>query len=361
VISFATCCATTIVWRSQEFDRLNSFEERYPMSATLRWGLLGAARVNRSIIPRLQTLPRHELVAIASRDPARAAAYANEWNIPHAVDSYEELLSRDDIDVVYVPLPNSLHASWTIRAIEAGKHVLCEKPLATSVEAVDRVIAAADRARVKVAEAFMYRYHPQSALVRRIVARGDIGEPRLIRGTFSYTQASPGDIRWNNGLDGGALWDVGCYPVSFARMVMRHEPVEVFAMTETHPNGVDAGCVGCLRFERDVLAIFDCSFRSPYRATVEIVGSDAVLQVPVPFKPGSREKLVLVRGDTTVSIDVPGEPAYQGQLEDMARQVLDGAPPTLPLEDSRANVETLVALHRSARERKPVAFAEAVA
>jgi predicted dehydrogenase len=333
------------------------------MSRHLRWGVLGAARIAARILPALHSLPRHQVVAVASRDASRADAFAQQWGVPHVVASYEALIDRDDIDVVYVPLPNALHAEWTIRAARAGKHVLCEKPLATSVADVDAIIEAAGRHGVCVSEAFMYRHHPQTARVLDVVARGDLGEVRLVRGTFSFVLTRPGDVRWVPELGGGALWDVGCYPVSFARLVLRREPDHATAAAVWSGSGVDEGVdeslAGAMGFPRGALATFDCSFRGAPRSWMEIVGTDAVMHVPVPFKPGSSERLVLTRGEASVQIDIDGWPLVEGELEDMADQVLEGKPPRIPLEDSRANVAVLAALRRSALEGRTVSVAEA--
>ena len=157
------------------------------MTRRVRWGVLGTARIAAKLLPPLQSLPRHQVVAVASRDEARARAFAQRWGIPHAVSPYESLIARDDIDVVYIPLPNAQHAEWTIRAARAGKHVLCEKPLATSVADVEAVMEAAHASGVRVSEAFMYRHHPQTARVMDLVTRGDLGDVRLVRGCFSFT------------------------------------------------------------------------------------------------------------------------------------------------------------------------------
>jgi predicted dehydrogenase len=328
------------------------------MADRLRWGLMGTARINRTIVARLHALPRHEIVAVASRDVDRAATYATRWRIPAAVGSYEALLAREDVDVVYIPLPNTMHAEWAVRAAEAGKHVLCEKPLATTVPEVDAMIDAARRTGVRISEAFMYRHHTQTATVRGIVARGDLGVVRLVRGCFSFDLDRPQDIRWSPELGGGALWDVGCYPVSYARTVLGREPLEVMALASRYSTGVDTESAGVLRFDGAALALFDCSFRAPFRSFMEIVGTDAVLQVPAPFRPGPASTLLLTRGDATSAVDVAGEESCDGELEDMARQILDAEPPGLPLEDSRANTATIVALYRSASEGRAVAPAE---
>lgn len=320
----------------------------------LRWGLLGTARINRAVIPALRASVRNRLVAVASRRPGPAQAYAKEWGIGRAHGSYEELLADPEVDVVYVPLPNALHAEWTLRAIRAGKHVLCEKPICTSVEDVDAVTQAARGAGVVVAEAFMYRHHPQTARVVEMVRSGALGRPRLLRGSFSFSLTRPGDVRLDPALGGGSLWDVGCYPLGFARTVLGCEPVRFQGAAQMGPTGVDLTFAAQLVFPGDVLVQFDCSFAAPFRAVMEIVGEEATLAVPQPFKPGEAAVLVLRRGDLTESITVPRAGLYEGEVEDLADAILDGKPPRVSLADSRANVAAIVALLASAASGKAV-------
>ena len=177
----------------------------------LRWGLLSTARINRAVIPPIRSSLRSELKAVASRDVVKAKEYARGWHIPHAYGSYEELLADENIDVIYNPLPNHLHAEWSIRAAEAGKHVLCEKPLALLVEEVDRMIAAARANNVVITEAFMYKHHPQTLKVLELSRQGAIGELLLIKGAFTFNLDRPDDVRWIPEWGGGSIWDVGCY------------------------------------------------------------------------------------------------------------------------------------------------------
>jgi predicted dehydrogenase len=321
---------------------------------TLSFGLLGTARINRAVIPALRASRRGRLLAVASRTPDRAAAYAQEWGIERSFGSYEALLADPAIQAVYIPLPNSLHAEWAIRATRSGKHVLCEKPLALTVEDCDAVASAARAAGVVVAEAFMYRHHPQTSRVRQLVASGALGEVRLLRGSFSFTLTRPGDVRLDPSLGGGSLWDVGCYPLGFARTVLGQEPLEVFGRQRTGPTGVDLTFAAQLRFPGDVLVQFDSSFEVPHRAEMEIVGTEAVLRVLQPFKPGPDATLILSRGESTETLS--GEPAelYVGEVEDLAACALDGKAPVVSLADSRRNVAALQALLRSAREGRPV-------
>lgn len=322
--------------------------------AKLRWGLLSTARINRALIPPLRASPRNELAAVASRGRERAEAYAREWNIPRTFGSYEAMLADPDIDVIYNSLPNNLHAEWTIKAAQAGKHVLCEKPLAIAVEEVDAIAAAIQKAGVVVAEAFMYRHHPQTLKVKEMAESGKIGDLRLVRGSFTFNLARPGDVRLDPALGGGCLWDVGCYPISYARTLVGSEPVEAFGWQMTGPTGVDELFAGQLRFPGEVYAQFDCGFCAPYRAHVEIVGHEGTLTVPTPFRPGMKEDVMLTRGDETQTISMPGQELYLGEVEDMADAILLGKAPRVSLADSRGNVASLLALLRSAREGKPV-------
>jgi xylose dehydrogenase (NAD/NADP) len=326
-----------------------------PPAQPLRWGFVGTARINRSIIGPLAHSARSTLAGVASRDAARAEAYAREWNIPRAFAGYESMLADPGIDVVYIGLPNGLHAEWTIRAVEHGKHVLCEKPLAVSVAEVDAIAEAARRSGKVVSEAFMYRHHPQTARVVSLVREGAVGELRLIQGSFTFNLTRAGDVRLDPRLGGGCLWDVGCYPVSYARAVAGSEPVQATGFQRLTPTGVDEVFVGALRFPGDVLAHFDASFRATFRTAMEIVGSEGTLFIPHPFKPGRDEGVLLVRGDERQMIAVEGEELYLGEIEDLAGQVLLGARPGVSLDDSRGNVAAIVALYQSAREGRAVA------
>jgi predicted dehydrogenase len=333
------------------------------MEKTLKWGILGTAKINRSVIPPLQRSQRSQLWAVASRDDARAAAYAQEWDIPHAYGSYEALLADPDIDVVYISLPNSLHAGWTVRAAQAGKHVLCEKPLAISLDEVDAISDAARKNGVQVAEAFMYRHHPQTLKVRELVASGVLGKVWLVRGSFSFQLNRPGDVRLSPELLGGSLWDVGCYPVSYARAVLGAEPMEVFGAQGIGPSGVDMSFSGMLRFGEgphnspSAVAQFDAGFVPASRSVMEIVGDERSLTVPNPFRPQEGTSLVLKQADREESIPIPAFDLYSGEIENMAEAILHGTPPRVSLADSRANVAAILALYESARTGKPVRLA----
>jgi predicted dehydrogenase len=322
----------------------------------LNWGLLSTARINRALIPPLQVSKRNRLLAVASRSQATADAYAKEKGIGRAYGSYEALLSDPEIDVIYNSLPNHLHAEWTIKAVEAGRHVLCEKPLALSVDEVNAIQAAARKHGRVVTEAFMYRHHPQMMKVLELVRSGSLGTLKLIRGSFSFVLSREGDIRLDPTMGGGSIWDVGCYPISYARTVIGANPLQVFGRQVTGLTGIDETFVGQMLFEGDIHAQFDCSFVIPFRTSMEIVGSEGTLNIPVPFKPGMDEKIYLTRGDKTETIKIKGPELYIGEVEDMADAILLGRDPLISLDDSRANVAVISALLESARIGKPVSM-----
>ena len=323
----------------------------------LKWGLLSTAAINRAVITPLRMSARNRLVSIASRGQARAEAYAAEWGIPHAVGSYEALLNDPEIDVVYVSLPNSMHAAWTIQAATAGKHVLCEKPLAVSVEEVDAIESAARKAGVVVAEAFMYRHHPQTLKVQQMISGGEIGELRVVRGGFTFNIVNPADVRLNPQLGGGSIWDLGCYPISYARAVIGSDPVQVFGWQITGDSGVDEVFVGQMSFASGAYAQFDSGFRAPDRMLMEFVGSTGTITLTNAFKPGIESEIIFCpEGGNPEPILIAGQELYLGEIEDMADAVLLGKAPRISLSDSRGNVATIVGLLQSARQGKPVAL-----
>jgi predicted dehydrogenase len=320
----------------------------------LNWGLLSTARINRALIPPLRASKRNEVVAVASRSMQRAKSYAREWDIPRVDGSYEALLADPEVDVIYNPLPNHLHAEWTIKALHAGKHVLCEKPLALSVQEVDDIAQAAKETGNIVAEAFMYRHHPKTLKVKELVDGGVLGDLQIIRGLFAATFNLKDNYRMVKEMGGGSLWDVGCYPVSYTRLIVGEKPREVFGWQVEGPTGIDETFMGQMRFESGVLAQFVCGFASPFRTSMEIIGSKGTLGVPVPFHPGASDKIHLQVGDDAETIEIPDQELYIGEVEDMADAVLLGKEPRMSLADSRDIIEMIVGLFESARLGKPV-------
>jgi xylose dehydrogenase (NAD/NADP) len=323
-------------------------------TSRLRWGLLSTARITKALRDPLRISKRNQLLAVASRSQAKADEFAHKNKVKRAYGSYASLLADPDIDVVYNPLPNHLHAEWTIKAVQAGKHVLCEKPLALSLAEVDAISAAAEKYGKVVAEAFMYRTHPQTLKAQEIVASGKLGKIKIVRGSYTYPGTDPDDYRWKPEMGGGGLWDVGCYPLSYTRALLGVEPLEVFGWQVTGPTGVDELFAAQLHFPDEVYAQFDCSVKIPYHVFMEIVGDLATLIIPNPFNPGAKETLYLTKAGKVETIVVKGTGAYISEVEDMADAILFGKPARVSLADSRANTAAILALFESAKTGKPV-------
>lgn len=319
----------------------------------MRWGILGTARINRRVIPAMRLARRSELVAIASRDAARAEAYAREWSIPRAIGGYQALLDDPGIDAVYIPLPNTDHVPWTLAAIAAGKHVLCEKPLALDPAEIDRIAVASTHAKVIVEEGFMYRHEPLTARVVSLIADGAIGAVRAIVSGFTFALETGRNIRLDPSLGGGSLWDVGSYPITYAQLIFGHEPKMVFGSAHWHASGVDEEFMGLLRFDEGATATIYAGFRTPYRTWLEILGSEGALTVPNPFRPGPTETIELERNNGVEQIAVAGSPEiFVREIENFAARVIDGAPAVVSLAESRRTAATLCALYSSARESR---------
>jgi xylose dehydrogenase (NAD/NADP) len=320
----------------------------------LRWGLLSTARINRLVIPAIRGSARSELTAVASRTLSRAQAYAAEWKIPRAVGSYEALLADRDVDVVYIGLPNSLHVEWTVRALDAGKHVLCEKPLALDVGDVDRIQAAALRASRVAAEALMYRHHPLTQAAETIVKSGRLGLVRGFKGAFTFALTREGDVRLDPALGGGSLWDVGCYPVSYACFLAGAAPVEVVGWQQSSTTGVDLEFSGMMRFADGAVAQFDAGFLGPHRTEMEVVGRDAALRIIRPFRTDDQSRLLVTSGDELEALPFERQPPFAGEIADMEAAGLDGRAPRVSLAESRRTVQTIRALYDSARQGRPL-------
>ena len=314
----------------------------------LNWGIMGTARINRSLIPPLRLSQRNQLLAIASRDAARARTYADERNIPKSYGSYEDLLADEKIDVVYIPLPNKFHATWAIKAAQAGKHVLCEKPLALTVEEVDRMTEAAAKSGTILMEAFMYRFHARTLKIKSMIEAGEIGDIHIVKGGFTFPLDREGDVRWNDELGGGSLWDVGCYPLNFSRYITGVEPSSVFGSSLKSESGVDISFTAQLHFPGDITAQFDCGFRTQFRMYVAVIGSKGCAYLPMAFKPGQRSYINLSKGNDAHRVAVDGNLLYLDEVEEMASCILEGRQPILSLADSRNNVAAIQALYKSA-------------
>ncbi len=326
-----------------------------------QWGILGTARINRRLIPAMRASRRGALRAVASRTLARATEHAREYGIPRAVHGYQTLLDDPAIDAVYIPLPNTEHVPWTLAAIAAGKHVLCEKPLALDPHDVDRISTAASAAGVIVEEGFMYRHEPLTARVISLLNDGEVGEVRAVVSGFTFALESAANIRLNPALGGGSLWDVGSYPVTYAQLIAGHEPKMVFGSARWHPSGVDEEFMGMLRFDEGLSANIYAGFRTPYRTWLEVLGTDGTLTVSNPFRPGPREVLEVERSTGVERIEVPGSSMiFARQVENFEARILDGAPAVVTLAESRRTAATLAALYTSAqqKDRHPQSFDE---
>ena len=326
------------------------------MDKRLNWGLLSTAKINQALIKPLRASKRTRLLAVASRSISSAESYAREWNIPRAHGSYEALLADPEVDVIYNSLPNHLHAEWTIKALRAGKHVLCEKPFALTLAEVDAMSQAARETGRILAEAFMYRHHAQTLKVKEIVDSGVLGKLQLIKGAFTFTLTREGNFRWQAEAGGGSIWDVGCYPISYARMIVGADPVEVFGWQVTGQGGADESFIGQMKFEGGIHAQFDSGFKSPSRSMIEIVGTDASLNIPNPFKPGKATEIYLLRGGKQETIKIKGDELYLGEVEDLCDAIAQNKSPRISLEDSRGNIAIILALLESAKTGKTALF-----
>jgi predicted dehydrogenase len=320
------------------------------VDVTLRWGLLSTAAINGALL----NSGHGEFVAVASRSAERAEAYAREHGIPRAHGSYEDLLADPEVDAVYVPLPNSMHVEWSIRALEAGKHVLCEKPMSRHPEDVERAFDVAERERLVLMEAFMWRHHPQLERARELIADGTIGRLRVIRAAFSFTGRSPEDIRLQRDLEGGGLMDVGSYCISGCRALAGSEPERAYGEQVLGGDGVDVAFAASLRFPGDVLATFDCGMSYAARDELEAVGDEGSLFLDDPWH--GREAVIEVRRpDRSVErVELGPANTYALELQNFEAAVRGDAPPLLGREDAVAQARTIAALYRSADEGRAV-------
>jgi xylose dehydrogenase (NAD/NADP) len=317
----------------------------------LRWGLLSTAHINQALIPTLRLSPRNHLEGVASRSLAQAGAYAQTWGIPSAFGSYQAMLDDPGIDVVYISLPNHLHREWTVKAAQAGKHILCEKPLALNVDEADAMTAAARKAGVVLAEAFMYLHHPQTMMAKDLVEAGAIGRLLHIHGAYTFPLPPEGYIRLDPSMGGGSIWDTGCYPISYGRYLAGAEPLEAFGWQTVGPTGVDESFVGTLRFPGGVFLQFDSGFHTPWRPRFEVAGTEGILSLlQHPYNPGFNCGIRLIRNDREEVIKAPEQLNYLGEVEDMADAILLGKAPRVSLDFSRGNIAAITALLRSARE-----------
>jgi predicted dehydrogenase len=332
------------------------------MPDKLRWGLLSTAQINDALIGPIRQSERSELVAVASRSQEKARAYAQQREIPKAYGSYEALLADPEIDVIYNSLPNTLHYEWTVKAAKVGKHVLCEKPIVTTLPELDKIELAAQENQVTVFEAFMYLHHPQTQRIKEIIQAGQLGELQLISSWYAYyfPPEDKDNIRLNPNLAGGSLWDVGVYPNSLSIVLAQAgAPVEVWASQVQGASGVDISMAAQMKFANGVEAQIASSFRSPFPEGAQISGSESMIQINEAWKPGlggrkDTQFLLSRKGRGTETLVIPAIDPYFCEVQAMEACILDGAAPLVPLSLSRDFLRSILALYESANSGQPV-------
>jgi D-xylose 1-dehydrogenase (NADP+, D-xylono-1,5-lactone-forming) len=316
----------------------------------MRWGILGPGKISRAFLAGLAGSSTEHAVAVGSRDPNRARAVATEFGVGRAYGSYEQLLSDDDVEAVYVGTPNAAHGPWAIAAARAGKHVLCEKPLGVSRAEAEQMFSVAREEGVWLMEAFMYRFHPRTRKLAELVAAGDIGAPTLVRGSFGFPLSDRGNVRLSAELAGGALMDVGCYPVNAARMLAG--PVTNATATARWQD-VDVTLAGVLDHESGALSLISCSLAGGRHNVLQVVGTDGVIDVPAAFTPPKDQlsRLVVTRGTETEELTFEPVDQYTAEAEGFAACVAaghDAGLPQMPLIESLDNAATIETLLASA-------------
>lgn len=320
----------------------------------VRWGILGDAKINRRLVPALKAAGNAELVAIASRSADKAAAAASKWGVPKSFPAYQALLDSPDVDAVYIPLPNHLHAEWTIKAADAGKHVLCEKPLALSAAEAQQMLDHCRRNQVRLMDGFMWPHHPRTQAIRHAIDQGRIGEIKRMTAGFSFNLGDPSNVRYRPEFGGGSLMDVGCYPVYFARWLFRSEPKRVYAVAEMQ-TGVDLRLDGLIEFPGGAVALFDCAFNLPYRLGVEVVGTTGRLWIPHMWLPPERARFEIIQDDECREIiTLPEAHQVVAMVEHFSAAVLEGRDPLPGPEEGVKTMRVLDALAQSVRQRQAV-------
>jgi xylose dehydrogenase (NAD/NADP) len=321
----------------------------------MRLGLLSTANINRQILGGAAATDRVDVVAVGSRDGAKAQAYAAEQGIPRAHGSYEALLEDAEVDAVYVSLPNGMHHEWSMRALEAGKHVLCEKPYTRHPAEAEEAFDTAEQAGLVLMEAFMYRHHPQTRTVERLVRDGAVGRVVSVKAVFSFPLTDLTNVRAVPELEGGALMDVGCYCVSGSRLVAG-EPVAVIGEQVVGPTGVDMALYGTLRFADDVVSQIEASFRAPERQLLAIVGEEGVIRVHAPWRVDWGGELTIQRGASREVVQVEEANSYTLELENLADAIEGRAAPLLGRDDAVAQARVIDALYRAAESGESISL-----
>ncbi|HHT73971.1 MAG TPA: Gfo/Idh/MocA family oxidoreductase [Firmicutes bacterium] len=322
------------------------------MDVPVKWGILGGAHIaHAQFVPGLADARNAVLYGVASRSKARAEELKAEWGAQRAYGSYEELLADPEIEAVYIPLPNNLHHEWTVKALQAKKHVLCEKPMALNVEQCREMLEVARAEGMIFMEAFMYRFHPQIFKVEELIQEGRIGEVKLIRGTFSFILEDETNIRMVQGLGGGSLMDVGCYPIHLSNLIYGELPVKVKATGVYRPEApdVDLSMCGILEYSGGRMAVFDSSFVMEDRQMVEIVGTGGRIIINRPWRPDRAEVAIVVQnGPVREEIQFPSSNPYQLEVEHFSSCIRTGQSPLIPGEFGMGVVAVMEACHLSA-------------
>jgi xylose dehydrogenase (NAD/NADP) len=319
----------------------------------VRWGILSTANIARALIAGVRESEGAEVVAVGSRDRARGEAFASEQGIGRMHGSYEALLADPDVEAVYIPLPNSLHVPWSVKALEAGKHVLCEKPLTRRAAEAEAAFDAAERAGRLLMEGFMWRYHPQTARLEALVREGAVGRVRTVRTAFGFNLPGGENVRLQAALEGGALMDVGCYCVSAMRL-LAGEPERVGGERVEGGDGVDVRFAGVLRFGDGVLGVLDCGMDVDKRSALEVVGDEGTLLSRDPWH-GRAPDLTLHRdGAEPQRIEVEAADPYRLEVEDLSRAIREGTEPRLGRADAVGQARAIEALYRAADEGRAV-------
>jgi xylose dehydrogenase (NAD/NADP) len=316
----------------------------------IRWGILSTANIGRAaVIPAIQASKNGVVAAVASRDAQKGAEFASRLGIPKSCGSYEALLDDPDIDAVYIPLPNSMHYDWTIKAAKAGKHILCEKPLALNALQCQEMDAAAKECGVVLMEAFMYRFHPRTEKVIELLRAGALGPLQMIQSGFTFRLTRPDNIRLQADLGGGALMDVGCYCVNLSRTLAGAEPVDVQARAQWAASGVDAQLAGTLRFANGLTAQFDCALTMTRRESYTAAGTDGYYFAPAAFLPGKADiELLEYRDGKETRHPFSGSDEYQLMVEHFSECVLNRQPPRYGALEAAANMRVIEMLYLSA-------------
>jgi D-xylose 1-dehydrogenase (NADP+, D-xylono-1,5-lactone-forming) len=324
---------------------------------TVRWGILSTARINGALLAGARDAADVEVVAIASRERTKAEEYARERGIERAHGSYEALLADPDVDVVYISLPNSLHVAWTLRALEAGKHVLCEKPLGRRAQDVRAAFDAAERGGRLLMEAFMYRHNPQTLRLMELIAEGAIGPVRLVRAAFSFAARDAADVRLSAALEGGALMDVGCYCVNATRLIAG-EPERVQAEQVIGGDGVDVTFAATMRCPNDVLAQLDSGLATAARDELEVVGEDGALFLDDPWH--CRAPLIEIRRAGELErVALEAQDSYRLEVENLSAAVRGRDVPLLGRADAVGQAMAIEALYEAAESGKAVTLGAA--